>query len=76
MFEALCKTLEAGLSLWGDKEANKYVDRLIALKKKYYEEYNKPLGARSDAVLDNIEFELRVLATSFSSGVRKPDVTH
>lgn len=71
MFEALLNTLTAGLKLWDDKEKSKYTDKLIQLRTDFYEEYNKAPDVRSDAVLDNLEFELRVLATSFSASVGK-----
>lgn len=69
MFAALAKALGAGLSIWESKEKNKYRDKLLSLKKAYYEEFNKPESVRSDAVLDNLEFELRILAESFASSV-------
>jgi len=69
MFETLAKALAAGLSLWESKEKHKYVDQLIQLKKDFYEEYNKGYGVHSNAVLDNIELELRGLAESFATSV-------
>jgi len=69
MFEALLTVLGAGLSIWEHKEKTKYVDKLMSLKRDWYEEYNKPDHIRSDAALDNIEFELRVLSLGFASEV-------
>lgn len=57
--------LEQGLKLWNAKEANKYIDKLISLKKDWYEEYNKPIDDRSDVKLDAIELQLRILCQSF-----------
>ena len=57
--------LEQGLKLWNSKEADKYVSKLIKLKKEWYEEYNKPLDQRSDVKLDYIELQLRILCQSF-----------
>lgn len=71
MIGDLFKALAAGLSLWSDKEKNKYVDHLNDLKKAYYVEYNKPSGERDDAYLDDLEFELRLLTDSFCSQVGK-----
>jgi hypothetical protein len=71
MVEAIIKLLEVGLSLWLSKEKTKYWDRLMALKKDWYVESNKPDSARSDAVLDNIGFELRVLSLAFSAEAGK-----
>jgi len=61
----LFKTLLTGLSLWKNKDSRKYVDRVIQLKKDWYEEYNKEL--QDDSVLDNIEYELRTIVETFSS---------
>jgi len=72
MVESLFKVLGSGLSLWESKESRKYVDKLMKLKKEWYEEYN--LERPDMANLDNIEFELRVLSDAFSSqvGVKNP----
>jgi hypothetical protein len=59
--------LEQGLKLWNSKEADKYTDKLIKLKKDWYEEYSKPLEVRSDVKLDFIELQLRILCQSFVS---------
>lgn len=69
MFESLAKALAAGLSIWEHKEKNKYIDRLERIRKDYREEYNKPIGVRSDAVLDDLEFQLRLAADSFAASV-------
>lgn len=63
--------LEKGLSLWDSKEKSKYVDRLIKLKKEWYEEYNKPLSERSDIKLDSVELQLRILCESFIGGSKQ-----
>jgi hypothetical protein len=68
-FEALAGALAAGLSLWASKEKTKYTDKLIQLRKDHYEESNR---AQPDfAVLDNLEFELRLLGVAFSTEVGK-----
>lgn len=67
MFESLAKALAAGLSLWESKEKNKYIDRLEKAKREYREEFNKAPADRSDAVLDNLEFELRIITDSFAA---------
>lgn len=69
MFTLILGILEAGLSLWESKEKRKYVDELIAIKKDYYAEINKPSTERSDAVLDSLEFRVRVLGIAFAAGV-------
>jgi hypothetical protein len=73
VIETALKLLETGLSLWLHKEKTKYVDKLMDLKRKYYEEINRPADLRNDAVLDSLEFELCVLALAFTSSVGKPN---
>lgn len=68
-FDLILNVLLAGLQLWSDKEATKYRDRAMKLKRKWYDEYNKPLNERSDAVLDNVMFELELLANGFTSRI-------
>lgn len=70
MILQIISLLSAGLTLWGDKEKNKYIDKLIELKKKYYEESNKLETERDDAVMDNILFELKILSDSFVTSVK------
>jgi hypothetical protein len=68
MISSLFATLAAGLSLWEHKDKNKYVEKMLSLKKDYYEEYNKE---RHDmARLDNITFELQLTSEAFSAQVR------
>lgn len=59
------KILEAGLQLWNEKEATKYRDELMQLKKDYYAEKNK-LDPNM-ALLDDIEFRLWVLSGNFAT---------
>jgi hypothetical protein len=73
VFQALAQALAAGLSLWEHKEKNKYNDKLIQLERDYYAEENKATSVRSDAVMDNLEFELRLLARAFAASARKQD---
>ena len=69
MFQELLKLLAAGLSLWEHKEKNKYRDKMISLERQWREETAKPRPEQSDARLDNIEFELRLLAKAFAGSV-------
>ena len=71
MIEAIFKTLAAGLTLWNSKEKSKYIDKLYKTKKAWYEEYNK--DNPDDAILDNLEHELCILADAFASKVRIED---
>lgn len=73
MFEALAKALEIGLQLWLNQEKTQYADKLVSLRSQWHAEYNKPDDIRSDAVLDNLEFELRQFAVTFAAAVGKPD---
>jgi hypothetical protein len=66
--------LEQGLKLWNSKEATKYIDKMIKLKKEWYEEYNKPLNQRSDVKLDFIELQLRILCQSFIQAPKRTDI--
>jgi len=70
MVGTLLGILEAGLSIWASREKTKYQDRYIKLKREWYEEYNKPEDRRSDAELDRIEFDIRVLCLAVSAQIR------
>lgn len=72
MFLTLMSVLEAALQLWNSHEKNKYIDHLAQLKKDYYEQINKSFDQRDNAVLDNLEFQLRLAADSFAASVGKP----
>lgn len=67
MIGSLFKALASGLSLWESKEARKYLDELMDLKAKWYEEYNKEIS--DDGVLDSIELKLQLLCDSFTSQI-------
>ena len=81
MFEALAQALSAGLSIWQNENKHKYDDRLMKLRREKNEEINKPewdgitqkdVGQfRSDARLDELDFELCNLSIAFSSEVGK-----
>jgi len=61
------KILEQGLKLWNTKEGRKYLDRVIKLKKEWYEEYSRT--DRSQLALDRIQNELRIIAESFATNL-------
>jgi len=69
-FKLALSILEQGLKLWNTKEGRKYLEKVIALKKAWYEEYNR--SDRSQLALDRIERELRIIAETFASNIR-PD---
>ncbi len=73
MVELVLGVLEQGLKLWNSHESTKYLDKLISLKKDWYEEYNRPIQERSDVRLDDLELELRVLADSFIEAAKAPN---
>lgn len=70
-FGSLLAIVGAVLQLWASKEKRKYIDEKMAIEKAYYEEQNKPAEQRSDAVLDSLEFRLRVLAVAIAADVGK-----
>jgi hypothetical protein len=63
------QVLGAALSIWDHKEKHKYLDKFLDLKRAYYAEYNKDPTRRSDAELDRLEFELRILSGAFVASV-------
>jgi hypothetical protein len=73
MFTVLLNTLSTALELWNNEEKTKYIDEKMSIQKAWYAEYNKDPALRNDAVLDNLEFRLRVLATAFCTSVGKQD---
>ena len=62
MIRSLFKITEHAFSLLSSKEARKYRDRTIKLRKQYYEEENKDEDNRNHALMDNIQHELCILA--------------
>ncbi len=70
MFGAILGIVEAALSIWASKLRQKYIDKVEQLKRDYYAELNKPAEVRSDAALDNLEFELRITTASLAADIR------
>jgi hypothetical protein len=66
-FKLALSVLEQGLKLWNTKEGRKYLDRVIKLKKEWYEEFNR--SDRSQLALDNISRELRIIAETFANNL-------
>lgn len=73
MLSSIIQLLQTGLSLWEHHEKTKYIDKVIQLKKRYRDEESKPENERSGAVLDNIEFELRLISAAFCAAAQKPN---
>jgi hypothetical protein len=59
MIGTLFKILEHTLGIYRTKDARKYLDRVIELRKIHYAESNKPRP--NMAVLDNVDAELRII---------------
>lgn len=57
--------LKEGLKLWNNKEATKYIDRVIKLEMEYNDEMAKPLSERNDYAVDRCLLELRIISQSF-----------
>ena len=57
--------LKEGLKLWNQKEASKYIDRVIKLEKEYYDELSRPEDDRSQLYLDERLRELSTIAKAF-----------
>lgn len=67
MTAAIFKLLGSALGIWEHKEKTKYIDKMLALQREYYEEINKEIS--DDAVVDNIERELIVLVNALESRI-------
>lgn len=59
---ALIQSLKFGLSLWNSKESRKYLDEVLELEKRKYEELKKPENLRDHGYLDNIDNQLCLIA--------------
>lgn len=68
-FSVVLEIISAALQIWASKEKRKYIDEKLAIQKAYYEEQNKPIESRSDAVLDSLEFRLRILASALAAEI-------
>lgn len=79
-FELIAGILYKGLSIWDHENRTEYLEKLIDLKKGYYEESDKPSyedrenypnlklkDFRDNNRLDDITRELRVLGASYLS---------
>jgi hypothetical protein len=69
VFVLILEIVEAALSIWSSELKQKYIDQVALLKQEYYAETNKLPADRSDAVLDNLEFQLRIAASSLASSI-------
>jgi hypothetical protein len=69
MIASILAIIGAILSIVEINLRRKYLDQYLNLQRAYHEAINKPPQEWDDAVIDNIEFELRVLARAISSDV-------
>ena len=67
MTEILFSVLLQGLKLWNDKQAGKYLDKVISLQNEWLEEYAKPRTERNNSILDETESQLYMIAKLFSN---------
>jgi hypothetical protein len=72
MISALLSVLASGFSLLNRKDARKYQEKVFKLEKEYYAESNKKRP--DDAVLDNIRFELQLIANTFNSQAQQQNL--
>ena len=70
MFAVILEILSAALSIWANAAKTKYIDQKIAIETQYYAEQNKPDGQRSDAILDDLEEQLKVLAMGVAAEIQ------
>jgi hypothetical protein len=71
MFTTILSIIDSVLNIVELKIERKYVDQLVEIKRAYNEETNKPEADRSDAVLDNLWVELRIVTEAIASSLRK-----
>lgn len=71
MFGALLGIVESVLHIWAKKLDRKYIDKVVELKSAYYAEVNKPEADRSDAILDNLKFELRLVTAALTADLKQ-----
>lgn len=69
MVSSIFGLLGSVFTIWEHKEKNKYKEKYMRLEREYYEESKKENP--SDAVLDNIEFELLLLVDSLGSEIKR-----
>lgn len=74
---------KAGLSLLEEREKNYPKKQAAALKQRldrierdWYKEYNRDPSTRSDAELDRLMFELRILLGDFTTSVGSKNLPH
>lgn len=67
MISTIFKILEYALSIGEEKYRSRYLDRVIKLKKQYYQEVNKNEADQNFAILDNITNELRIITDTLTN---------
>lgn len=70
MIQSILSLVDAVLSIVEIKMRRKYIDKVEGLRRDWYAEFNKPREERNNAVLDNIELELRLTVASLAADLR------
>jgi len=70
MVAAILGIISSALAIWEHKLKYKYVDKEQALKKAYFEAINRPPDQLNDAEIDNLEFEIKLLAFALAAEMR------
>jgi hypothetical protein len=72
MIEALFGIVKSLLGIWEHKEKTKYLEKLLKLEEKYYEESSK---TNPDMfILNDIEFRLLNIRKNIGSAIERPTV--
>jgi hypothetical protein len=71
MISAILEIVGSALSIWDSKLKQKYIDKKIDLERKYYAAINEPEENRNNALIDNLEFEIILLAKALSLDMTK-----
>lgn len=66
MISSIFKILEYALSIGEEKYRSRYLDKVVKLKRQYYKEINKNEATQNFALIDNIEYELRIITDSIT----------
>lgn len=71
MISAILGIVASALSIWDSKLKQKYIDRKIQLERDYYNALNQPEETRNNALIDNLEFEICLLAKALAMDMAK-----
>ena len=71
---SVLKIIEATLGYMNLRESHKYKDEFISLRQAHYDESNKNEDDQDFAVMDRIEYRLKLLCVSVASDINKSDI--